>query len=89
MKPKIINIAGYPITQISENEYEFENPEQDLDFCFLMDEPEEVTVIVFDSLIPPNNNKEASLGFFYVENLEEAVSEAVQVTKANVNEFVM
>jgi hypothetical protein len=88
MEMKTVKISGYLITQLSKNTYQVENRKQYLDFYFDAKKSSEVQVVVFNSLIPANSDK-AHLGVFFSSSLEEAVSDAMQITKDNVKSSVM
>lgn len=85
---KTVKINGYSITQLSKNAYQVENLKQYLDFYFDAKKTSEVQVIVFNSLVPANSD-EAYLEVFFSSSLEEAVSDAMQLTKDNVKSSVM
>jgi hypothetical protein len=89
MEKKTINVGGYSITQLSETTYEFANPEQQLDFYVDAEDPEEVDVTVFDSLIATDSEQESSLGVFSASSLEEAVVDSMQFTKDNLKDRIM
>ncbi len=89
MEKKTINVGGYSITQLSETTYEFANPEQQLDFYADAEDPEEVDVTVFDSLIATDSEQESSLGVFSASSLEEAVVDSMQFTKDNLKDHIM
>lgn len=89
MEKKTINVGGYSITQLSETTYEFANPEQQIDFYVDAEDPEEVDVTVFDSLIPTDSEQESSLGVFSASSLEEAVVDSMQFTKDNLKDRIM
>lgn len=88
MEMKTVKINGYSITQLSKNAYQVENLKQYLDFYFDAKKTSEVQVIVFNSLVPANSD-EAYLEVFFSSSLEEAVSDAMQLTKDNVKSSVM
>lgn len=81
MEKKAVNIAGYEITQLSETTYEAANPKEQLDFYFNAEDPEEVEVFVFDSLVPNKGDKDPCLSLWYAPTLEEAVTECMTFTK--------
>ena len=88
MEMKTVKINEYSITQLSKNAYQAENLKQHLDFYFDAKKSSEVQVVVFNSLVPVNSDK-AYLGVFFSSSLEEAVSDAMQITKDNVKSSVM
>ncbi len=89
MEKKTAEINGYSITQLDETTYEAANSEQKLDFLFDAEDPEEVQVSVFDSLVPTNSNREPCLGVFFASSLEEAVTDVMQFTKDNLKDRIM
>jgi hypothetical protein len=89
MKNKAIKVGGCVLTQLNETEFEYENLEQGLDFHFVVEKSDEVTVIIFDSLLPTNNQTKSDLGVFTASNLEEAVSDVRQLTKDNLKNSIM
>lgn len=79
MGKKEIKVAGYNVTQLSDDTYEFSNPQESLDFyCEVGDE---VEVIVFDSTIPTKGSQDPMLAVWYADSLEEAVKECMTFTK--------
>jgi hypothetical protein len=89
MEKKIINIAGYPVTQLTQTAYEAVNPAQKLDFYFDAENSEEVEVYVFDSHIPTQGKREPCLAMFYASSLEEAITDVMKITKENIDDFAM
>lgn len=77
MEKRIIQVAGYPITQLNETEYEAENKFQKLDFHFDTGRPEAVEVFVFNSEIPTQGTQDPCITAFYAADLEEAVIKAM------------
>jgi hypothetical protein len=61
MKKQMITVAGYKITRLSETTYEADNPQESLDFYFDTEDPEEVEVTVFDSIIPNKSGNDPHL----------------------------
>ncbi|MDQ3799796.1 MAG: hypothetical protein M3384_10110 [Acidobacteriota bacterium] len=88
MEKRDVEIERYLIAQLNKNIYEARNPAQNLDFYIDAENPDEVQVIVFDSLIPANHDK-AYLGVFFAASLKEAVSDMMLLTKDNLKESVM
>lgn len=86
MEKRNINVSGYPLTQLAETAFEAENAAQKLDFYFDTEDSEEVVVTVFDSLISTNA---ISLGVFFANSLDEAVTDAMLLTKGNLKESLM
>jgi hypothetical protein len=87
---KTIKIGKHSLKQFDEDEYSFENPKEELEFSFVITEPDEMAVIIFDSLLSHDGGANSSLGVFFVSNnLKEAVSEAMLVTKENVSSIIM
>ena len=82
---KQIQVAGCAITQIDETEYEAENTEQGLDFHFDMGHTDAVEVFVFDSDVPTQGDKDPCITAFYAADLEQAVTQAMALTKRGVN----
>jgi len=96
MEKKTVKIGGYDITQLSETAYEAKNPKEQLDFYFEETDLDEVDVFIYDSLIKTNrsrnliskeNEPNPFLGIFSASDLEEAVTDAMQLTKKNVKEI--
>lgn len=79
MKKKNIKIAGYNVTQLSEDTFEANNPQESLDFYFEIGD--EVEVTVFDSSITTKSGQDPMLAVWYAETLEEAVKECMTFTK--------
>ena len=88
MNKNSVQIGEYLITKLSETEYEYANTKQELDFHFAIEEPNEVAVYVFDSLISEDNEK-AFLGAFFASNLQEAISDVAQLTKNSVKNSII
>ncbi len=89
MKKNIVQIGDYLISKVDENEYQYTNASQELEFHFVVDEPDDIIVFVFDSLIPNNSPDEGFLGAFNASSLEEAVSDIPHLTKDNLKDCVM
>ncbi len=89
MKNKTVKVGECLLTQLNETEFEYENLEQELDFHFIMENLDEVTVIVFDSLLPTNDQTKSDLGVFSASSLEEAVSDVRQLTKDNLKNSII
>lgn len=87
MVKKRVKIDEYWITQLNKNVFEIENPKQQLDFYLNAENSKDIEVIIFDSLI--SNVEKAYLGVFFSGNLENAVKDAMQLTKDNVKDIVM
>jgi hypothetical protein len=87
MEKKTVNVGEYPITQLTDTEFEAANPEQNLDFYFETDDPEEVKVFVFDSLIPTKSKDDPCLAVFYAASLEEAVTDAMTFRKDDLKNY--
>lgn len=96
MEKQKVKIGGYEITQLSETDYEAENPKQELDFYFEKTDLDEIDVFIFDSrikgkrnrtLISKENEPDAFLGIFSADSLEDAVTDAMQMTRETVKEF--
>ncbi|HEX8196369.1 MAG TPA: hypothetical protein VF571_09290 [Pyrinomonadaceae bacterium] len=80
MEKEIIDVAGYQITKLSDNTFEFDNPQVSLDFyCEVGDD--EVEVNVFDSTLPTKGEQDPHLAVWYADTLEEAVEECMTFTK--------
>ena len=80
MQKQEIEIGGYKVTQLSETTFEAENPNQNLDFYFELNDEDEVDVFVFDSEIKyfgKGANIEPCLDSFQCETLEEAIVDAM------------
>lgn len=88
MKKESVRIGEYLITKLSETEYEYVSMKQKLDFHFAVENPNEISVFIFDSLISENNEK-AFLGTFHTSSLEEAVSEISYLSQENIKKSVM
>ena len=84
MEKRNVEVAGYPVTQISETEYEAENPSQDLDFYFDVGREEAVEVFVFDSKLPTKGTQDPCITVFYGEDLEDAVIRAMSLRRESV-----
>lgn len=80
MQKQEIEIGCHKITQLSKTTFEAENPNQNLDFYFELNEEDEFDVFVFDSEIRyygANANNEPCLANFQCETLVEAVKDAM------------
>lgn len=89
MDSNFVIVGEKLLTKHSEEEYEYVDKKKELNFYFVMDEPDEVAIIVFDDLSPKDKSNEACLGTLFVESLEEAVKETSYITKDNVSKFIM
>lgn len=83
MEKKTVKIGGYDVTQVTKTAYEIANPKETLDFYFETDGLE-VDVFVFDSLRPTKGKDDPFLANFSTETLEEAVTDAMKFTKADI-----
>jgi hypothetical protein len=81
MEKRNVEVAGYPVTQLNETEYEAENPSQDLDFYFDAGREEAVEVFVFDSKLPTKGTQDPCITAFYAEDLEDAVVRAMSLRR--------
>lgn len=82
MEKQEIEISGYKVTQLSKTSFEAENPNQNLDFFFEINEDDEVDVFVFDSEIRYSGagaNFDPCLDVFQSETLAEAVKNAMEL----------
>lgn len=89
MKNDLVQISGVLLTKHSNEEYDYTDKKKELNFHFVVDKPDEVTIIVFDDLLPREKTNEAHLGVLFAESLEEAIEETNYITKENVSEFIM
>jgi len=87
MEKQTVEIGGYSITKLNDTDYEAANPLQELDFYFEADDPEEVKVFVFDSLKPTKGKDDPCLAVFYAADLEEAVTDVMKFTKADIKNY--
>lgn len=87
MEKQIVKIGKYSLTKINKTTYEVENSKESLDFYFNANISKEIEVMVFDSFV--SNCNIAYLGTFFSGTLEEAVKEAMDLTKDNVKNVVM
>jgi hypothetical protein len=89
MAKKPFTVGDYTITQLNRTAYEAENPAEELDFYFDAKNAQEVQVIVFDSLREATEEQDAYLGVVLAASLEEAVKDAMQLTKNNLQYSLM
>lgn len=89
MESELIEVNEVSLVKYDDKNFEYTDKEKELCFYFQVCEPDEITIIVFDDLLPPEKSLEASYGNFFVETLEEGVETTKEITKANVNEFIM
>jgi hypothetical protein len=89
MEDNLVKVGGITLLKHSEEEYEYEDEGKGLNFYFVIDEPHEVAIIVFDDSLPKEKSNEACLGTLSAECLADAVKETTYITKQNVNDFVM
>jgi len=80
MDKRIVMVSGHEIIQLTDTEYEAENPAQNLDFYFDV-QPEVVEVFVFDSLVETSGDEDPCIATLYAENLEGAVVWAMSLEK--------
>lgn len=85
MTKKMVKIAGYNVTQLSETDYEIANPQEQLDFYFEVNvELGEVECLVFDSTIPNRSKDYPFLQVYSAKTIEEAVADVIQFKIADI-----